>query len=452
MTTAHGPGLMLLGGRYELLSVLGGGGMAQVYRARDHVLDRDVAVKMLRGTTTGEAERARFVAEARILGGLSHTGLVTVLDAGLGAEAETDIPGEEVSQPFVVMELVEGPALSRVIAQGPMPLDEVAGIGAQVAQALAYVHAHGVVHRDVKPGNVLLGPDNCAKLADFGIARLLDDVATRYTSAGEAVGTAAYIAPEQVTGSEVTGAADIYALGLVLLEAITGQREYLGTPTEAAVARLHRSPRIPGHLPGPWRDLLTRMTARDPRMRPSGYEVAAQLRGDATPFSAHHLGTSRFRTSLLSRMNATRVLTARTAVATPPVDADTAPWTPPHERVNALVGHARYVGRRFRALDASHRTAVEAAIAAVVVVPVMVGAVVSGVGHPNPSPTSDDTPEQQQTVVPAATSSTAPAPKVKQTKEPQPKHPAAKAKPSQGAPAHDHGQHKGWAKKAHGKH
>jgi serine/threonine protein kinase len=395
MTTAHGPGLMLLGGRYELLAVLGGGGMAQVYRARDHVLDRDVAVKMLRETTTDASERARFVSEARILGGLSHSGLVTVLDAGLGAETQTGIPGEEISQPFVVMELVEGPALSRVIGQGPMPLDEVASIGIQVAQALAYVHAHGVIHRDVKPGNVLLGPDSCVKLADFGIARLLDDVATRYTAAGQAIGTAAYLAPEQVAGGEVTGAADIYSLGLVLLEAITGQREYLGTPTEAAVARLHRSPRVPRELPASWRDLLSRMTSRDPRVRPTGYEVAEHLRdGGVAPLSRHH-ETARFRTSLLVRVNATRVLTARTAVASPPVgDADTAPWTPPHERINTLVGHARYVGRRLRALDATHRTAVEAAVAAVVVVPVMVGAIVAGTGHTSPSPVPGNTPSQ----------------------------------------------------------
>lgn len=295
----------LVAGRYRLSRVLGHGGMADVYRAHDGVLDRDVAVKMLRQSSTGDAERARFVAEARILAGLSHPGLVAVLDAGPdaglgphdGAADDTNRaphaerpssgggaadPGLVAawSRPFVVMELVEGPSLADMISRGPIPLSQVLRIGIQVADALAYIHARDIVHRDVKPGNILLGeprPDEQpqVKLADFGIARLLGDTA-RFTQTGQTIGTAAYFSPEQVTGSTVTGATDIYALGLVLLEAITRRREYPGPPTEAALARLHRSPAIPAELP--CGALIERMTASEPADRPTGREVADQLR------------------------------------------------------------------------------------------------------------------------------------------------------------------------------
>lgn len=295
----------LVAGRYRLSGVLGRGGNADVYRARDGVLERDVAVKVLRQPSTGAAERARFVAEARILAGLSHPGLVGVLDAGPDAglgpgdggagendsapPAERSSPGSrsadpglaaEWSRPFVVMELVEGPSLAQVISRGPVPVGQVLLVGIQVAEALAHIHARDIVHRDVKPGNILLsdrglGDEPQIKLADFGIARLLGDTA-RYTQTGQTIGTAAYLSPEQVTGGSVTGATDIYALGLVLLEAITLRREFPGPPTEAALARLHRSPRIPPDLS--WGALLESMTASDPSGRPTGREVANRLR------------------------------------------------------------------------------------------------------------------------------------------------------------------------------
>nr|WP_227467633.1 serine/threonine-protein kinase [Nocardioides lijunqiniae] len=244
---------------------LGTGGMADVFRATDRVLHREVAVKVMRETADSETDRLRFTSEARMLAGLSHPNLVMVLDAG----TTTD-------QPYLVMELVEGDTLSqRATAMVP---DELAEVGAQVADALAYAHAKGVVHRDVKPANVLLGDDGRVKLADFGIARLLGDT-VRHTRTGQAMGTAAYLAPEQVRGDDLTPAADVYALGLVLLEVLTGGRAFPGSPTESALARLHRDPELPTSLSGPWRDLLSRMTARTPAERPSGAEVAAALRG-----------------------------------------------------------------------------------------------------------------------------------------------------------------------------
>lgn len=264
----------VLGNRYEIGSLLGRGGMADVYRATDTLLDRPVAVKILRENTPDGSDRARFTAEARTLAQLSHTGLVMVLDAGITTADSSD-------RPFLVMELIEGPTLSAAIAEGPMDLERVGAVGVQVAEALAYAHDRGVVHRDVKPGNVLLGADQRVKLADFGIARLIGD-AVHHTKTGQAIGTAAYLAPEQVTGADVEGPADVYSLGLVLLEALTGVRAYPGTPVEAAMARLSRKPDVPADLPPAWRELLESMTALDPADRPSAASVAACLRTQPT--------------------------------------------------------------------------------------------------------------------------------------------------------------------------
>jgi len=278
-------GASVLGDRYELNEVIGRGGMADVYRATDRVLDRQVAVKLLRDVSSDASERLRFTAEARTLARLSHPALVTVLDAGT-----------EVEQPFLVLELIDGPSLADSLT-GPMPAERVAAIGAQVAGGLAHAHAACIVHRDVKPGNVLLGRDGRARLTDFGIARLLGDAA-RHTKAGFTVGTAAYLAPEQVRGEQVTPAADVYSLGLVLLEALTGERMYQGSPTEAALARLHAPPQLPAQLPPPWREALEMMTTLDPANRPSAVDVARRLaRWDASDARADTAGDTRVLTS-----------------------------------------------------------------------------------------------------------------------------------------------------------
>ncbi len=258
--------------RYRLEARLGSGGTADVHRATDTTLQRPVAVKLLRDVAGDASDRARFVAEARTLASLSHRNLVMVLDAGIG---------DEDDRPFLVMELVEGRALSDALRQGPLPAREVARIGAEVAAGLAFAHERGVVHRDVKPGNVLLSDDGRVKLADFGIARLIGDT-VRHTRTGTAIGTAAYLAPEQVRGEDVTGCADVYALGLVLLEALTGTRAFPGSATEAALARLHRDPDVPDELPAGWSALLRAMTAADPAARPTTAEVVRVCSAGAT--------------------------------------------------------------------------------------------------------------------------------------------------------------------------
>lgn len=260
--TGDGP-QRLVADRYRLVNLLGRGGTAEVWRAEDEALGRSVALKQV--TVQADESAARAGEEARLLARLSHPSLVPVYDAG------TDVLG----RPWVVMELVEGETLADTIKRGALPSERTAVIGSSIAQALSYVHAQGLVHRDVKPANVLMGSDGRVRLTDFGIARLVD--AARVTSTGMMVGTASYLAPEQVAGEPVGPAADVYALGLVLLECLTGRREYAGSTVEVALARLHRSPDVPATLPDGWAGLLRAMTARDPQDRPLPATAAADM-------------------------------------------------------------------------------------------------------------------------------------------------------------------------------
>jgi serine/threonine protein kinase len=238
--------------------------MGDVYEAQDEVLHRSVAVKVFRGTAP--TDRSRFDAEIKALATLNHPNLVHVFDAG-----EHDGDG------FIVLELIDGPTLQAVLdARGALPAEEVAGLGAALAGALAAAHDQGVVHRDVTPANVLCGSDGRPRLADFGIARLLDT--TRVTAIATTIGTAAYMAPEQLLGDEVTPAADVYALGLLLLEALTGRAAFPGVGHEAAAARLVQAPDVATGVPEGWPPLLGDMTARDPAERPDAAIVGERLR------------------------------------------------------------------------------------------------------------------------------------------------------------------------------
>lgn len=265
----------VVGGRYRLGEVIGRGGMSSVYCARDENLGRDVALKLFGPQAPDADELKRQEAEIQLLATLNHPSLVTLFDAGIDCR----IPDEP--RPFLTMELVDGQDLQTRIRLGPVPLDELAIIGAGIADALAYVHGLGIIHRDIKPANILLvqlrpGEPLRPKLTDFGIARIVDG--TRLTAIGTMVGTAAYLSPEQAMGSPLSPATDVYSLGLVLLECIKGAVEYPGNAVESAVARLHRAPEIPDDVPTEWADLIRSMTAIEPLNRPSAGDVEIALR------------------------------------------------------------------------------------------------------------------------------------------------------------------------------
>lgn len=262
----------LFDGRYRLGRVLGQGGYARVYEAEDTSLGRTVALKVIEGDGADPDDAARVRSEIRLLASLSHPSLVTLYDARLSS-----------TPAYLSMELIAGPTLSDLIARGSLAGEDVARMGREIAEALAVIHARGIVHRDVKPSNILVRPaahtgeSPRATLADFGIASLVG--ATRVTRAGTVVGTAAYLSPEQARGMPAAPASDVYALGLVLLEALTGTHAFAGrTPHESLAARLVTAPAIPSAIPAPWREVLERMTAVDPTRRPAAAELMVALR------------------------------------------------------------------------------------------------------------------------------------------------------------------------------
>jgi len=272
---SHDDQAIALDGRYRLGDVVGRGGMATVHRAHDPVLRRDVAVKLF--SVVDEADDlSRHAAEIQVLAALNHPNLVTLYDAG-------SLPAPSGQQGYLVMELVDGPTLAERLAEGALSVEETLIVAHQLADALSVVHDGQVVHRDIKPANVLLtSPTSLqdrdprtapvVKLADFGIARLAGT--TRLTMTGVTIGTMRYLSPEQAAGGPVGPPTDVYALGLVLIECLTGAPAFAGTAAEAAAVRLTRGPTVPpesGEVLGP---LLARMTATDPTDRPTAREVA----------------------------------------------------------------------------------------------------------------------------------------------------------------------------------
>jgi eukaryotic-like serine/threonine-protein kinase len=325
-----------LAGRFLIQSLIGRGGMASVFRAQDSVLGREVAIKVFREETADES--ARLATEVRLLSGLNHPNLVTVHDAFLAK------PGDS-SPSFLVMELVDGTTLRAAFDDHEVTGSLVAMIAADIGQALAVVHSAGVAHRDVKPANILIEHAGeppvpiRAKLADFGIARALGS--TRYTEVGTIVGTAGYLSPEQALGRDVTTASDVYSLGLVLLEGLTGELEYPGNVAESLSARLSRDPRIPADLPSDWRVLLGAMLDRDPAGRPEALAVAEtaarigdQLDGWQIPADDYGVATS----VTVPMLAPTRVLpTAAATTATRVLSASPQPERPGRPRRLALI-------------------------------------------------------------------------------------------------------------------
>jgi serine/threonine protein kinase len=259
----------LLGGRYKVLSTLGAGGMATVFRCQDERLGREVAVKRLHAHSP-EQTAQRFVREAKLGASLNHPNLVTVYDTVTDEHAV-----------LIVMELVRGESLADAVRRGPLGTEPALRMVREVAAALDHAHGHGVVHRDIKPANVLLREDGLTKLVDLGIATAADH--TRITQSGIVLGTAAYMAPEQLDGSKVGPATDIYALAVVAFEALSGARARSGrTPLEIAHQISTDGPpdlrEVWDKAPPEAAEVLCRAMAVDPGRRPSSAgELADQL-------------------------------------------------------------------------------------------------------------------------------------------------------------------------------
>lgn len=313
----------LLAGRYRLIERVGSGGMGTVYRACDELLGRDVAVKLFHSEQGDGVEERRKVGEATMLASLSHPCLVTLFDARIGSQTPS----------YLVMEYIAGPTLRQRLLEGPLQLDEAAAMASDLAAALEAVHAAGIVHRDMKPSNVMLrtrgrgATGNIgyqAVLADFGVAHLVDS--TRLTTPGDVIGTAAYLAPEQVRGHAPVPASDVYSLGLLLIEAITGRHPFADAPAASMLlARLTRQPDVPTGIGYAWRSLLTAMTVHDPASRPSAGEVLERARA---------LSSSPATATTLPLDEVLRVATSPIALDAPPAQIteplpDPTPVSPP---------------------------------------------------------------------------------------------------------------------------
>ena len=259
-----------LGNRYELTGRIAVGGMGEVWRGSDTVLDREVAAKIMKEEYRSEPGfLARFKSEARSMGSVSHPGIAAVYDYG-----------EEEGAPYLVMEFVPGEALSTILERnGGLPEGDALEIVAQAAEALDAAHNAGVVHRDIKPGNLLITPDFKVKITDFGIARVADQAPL--TKTGQVMGTAQYLAPEQATGKGSRPQSDLYSLGVILYEALAGVRPFTGeSQVEIAIAQVNRKhPPLPQSVSEPVRRLVDATLSKKPEGRPeSGKALAAAAR------------------------------------------------------------------------------------------------------------------------------------------------------------------------------
>ncbi|GAA1977385.1 serine/threonine-protein kinase [Microbacterium pumilum] len=323
------------GGRYELESRIAIGGMGEVWEATDHVIGRTVAIKILKDEYMGDPGfLERFRAEARHAALVNHEGIASVFDYG-----------EEAGSAFLVMELVPGEALSTILERdGALSTDKTLDIVAQTSLALQAAHAAGLVHRDIKPGNLLITPDGRVKITDFGIARIADQVPL--TATGQVMGTVQYLSPEQASGHPASPATDTYSLGIVAYECLAGKRPFTGESQVAiAMAQINEQPPpLPPTVAVPVQNLVLAMIAKKPEERPASTAAVARAasalrRGDvaaavaAVPAIAGGTGA-------VDGDTATQLLVADTAAATSLLPADDAvvaegekrkrsPWTWP---------------------------------------------------------------------------------------------------------------------------
>ena len=290
-----------LGGRFVLGRKVGSGGMSTVFVGTDEVLGRTVAIKVLKSEFMESDLGARFRREGRTAARLSHPNIVQVYDAG-----ENDLDGQTIS--YIVMEYVSGGDLRDLIHErGTLSGEEISKLGDGIAAGLAHAHERGVVHRDIKPPNILLDKSGQPKLTDFGIARALD--ATQATRTGTYMGTARYSSPEQLQGKEITPKSDIYSLGATLYEAATDSPLFSGTPIEVASQHVSKPPTPPGELAPVdqgLEDLILACLAKDPEDRPTAPQIRSRL-------------------AIVSHTGPTRATAASTAMGQPAAVQDAAP-------------------------------------------------------------------------------------------------------------------------------
>ncbi|MGA7613778.1 MAG: protein kinase [Thermoanaerobaculia bacterium] len=293
-------------GHYEVVAPLGAGGMGEVYRATDPRLGRSVALKILSPELASDAtHRARFQREAQAISALSHPNICVLYDIGVAEPGH--LPGDSPDPvPFLVMELLEGRTLHDRMLEGPIPLDEMLSYATEIADALDAAHRKGIVHRDIKPGNVWITDRNAVKLLDFGLAQLNaaggqdQPTAVMMTAPGMLLGTIRYMSPEQASGDVVGPATDIFSFGILLYEGLTGTHPFAAgsnvATARAIIARDAAPPSLSNpHSPGDLDPLLLRMLEKEPSARPSAAEVKEELRRRQGAMSVPHRAPSRSR-------------------------------------------------------------------------------------------------------------------------------------------------------------
>ena len=316
----------LLGDRYQLDQPIGSGGYSEVWCASDTVLSRSVAVKLLHpGYAQHPDALTRFQAEARHAGAMAHQNIARVYDYG----------EPEGEQPFLVMELVEGPSLAHVLMTGPLDAARTMDVLAQAACGLQAAHSEGLIHRDIKPGNLLLAPGGTVKITDFGIAHAVGSAPLTLT--GTLLGTPGYLAPERASGAQATPATDLYALGIVAYECLAGAPPFAGTPLDVTLAHRDRPlPPLPADLPLNVVAFVMELAAKDPRWRPGSADEVAQraahLRDEPGPRRTRRTSTTRGRSPAHPDRSRDQARSSRLDPARPVGDDAGQPPPPPPPR------------------------------------------------------------------------------------------------------------------------